>query len=141
MSASQCEFVPHTPGKWICKTCNKVSYSSIYLEFPPKRNCSVDQEALSHGSSAPPKPAYVDPVQWMTSRYLGLDGEGESSLKGLLAKLDRCLSADCELLVDDVCTRWRGSACKHHERWFERLLLVGKCEHWKPIVDPSRPFS
>ena len=96
-------------GKFYCTRCNGRPLKGNY-----KRACK---------STAPPQP--IDAVEWFTARHAELD-VADLTLPELLAKVALCRSSGCEHLVDDVCTRSHGSACKYRERWFE-LLALGDC--------------
>lgn len=106
-------------GKWYCTECNGRPLKGNW-----KRQCKAN------GRSSAPAPTPVDAAAWMTTYYAKQDYP-MLPLSAILAKLERCRSAGCETLRDDVCTMLGSNACKQRSNWFRMLAGGAVCQNWK----------
>lgn len=94
-------------GKWTCPQCGWV-YPLPAQDDPPRRNC-------------PRAPNGIDRVLAAVARRL-------ADTPFDLPEVRIRICWDCAEFNGRTCTE-RGSACKHFERWIERLSFGG-CEVW-----------
>lgn len=121
----ECHFLTAESGdvQYVCKFCGKETPPGRRYPHPPRRNCPK-----GGGQSSAPIP--VDAAQWFTTHYAKQDCP-MLPLSAILAKLERCRSADCETLQDDVCTMLGSNACKQRSNWFRMLAGGAVCQNWK----------
>ena len=88
----------------------------------------------------PPPQQPVDAAQWFTA-YYRKQNYPMLPLSAILSKLERCRSADCDKLQDDVCTMLGSNACKQRSNWFRMLAGGTVCQNWLPQQPPPERKS
>lgn len=83
-----------------------------------------------HCACGQPPPQPVDAAQWFTTYYAKQDYP-MLPLSAILARLERCRSANCEKLQNDVCTMLGSNPCKQRSNWFRMLAGGAVCPNWK----------
>lgn len=78
----------------------------------------------------PPAETPADATAWMTT-YYAKQSYPMPPLSAILRKLERCRSADCDKLQDDVCTMLGSNACQQRSNWFRMLAGGAACQNWR----------
>ncbi len=102
-------------GKYYCINCDGLPLKGNYI-----RQC-------------PSAPAPVDATQWFTT-YYRKQNYPMLPLSVILSKLDRCRSAGCPHLRNDVCEKPpKRDCCRQRRVWFSMLAGGEDCEFWLPV--------
>lgn len=110
------------PRDWTCLRCGKTANG---YATPPPRNCPKGE-----GVRVTPTP--VDAAAWFTA-YYAKQKLTSPPLADMLAKVERCRSAGCDKLQNDICTMQGVTDCKRRSIWFGNLTGAAACQHWLPV--------
>ncbi len=124
---SDCKWTILDNGRLYCPVCDPNKHRTQRRDT--RRWCGPLPDSPGY---EPPPPVPFDAAAWFTA-YYHKQHLTSPPLASILAKLERCRSADCDKLQNDVCTMQGSSACKQRSIWFSMLAGGAVCRNWKPV--------